>query len=201
GLESFDAFSLSNILDGAPAGYADRLHRAVRRAAVPGAVLVSRSFAEPVSEMKSNWAERDRSFLWGIVNVTFIVGPQQCDPFCIVIRSRSQLSSAIALSWPTRFRATSYVRCFRPVWYWIRTVNTAFWRSLWCRPSGCGPRFYRACSVETSFLPDTVSLRVWMVERNAIEGCESCGARRTSVQWSVRVICLRIIDTDSVRLN
>jgi hypothetical protein len=47
----------------------------VRHAAVPGAVLVSRSFAEPASETKSNWAERDRSFLWGIVNVTSIGGP------------------------------------------------------------------------------------------------------------------------------
>jgi SAM-dependent methyltransferase len=75
GPASFQAFSLSNILDGAPAAYADRLYRAVRHAAVPGAVLVSRSFAEPVSEMKSNWAERDRSFLWGIVNVTSIGGP------------------------------------------------------------------------------------------------------------------------------
>ena len=72
---SFEAFSLSNILDGAPVAYADRLHRAVRRAAVPGAVLVSRSLAEPVFEMKSNWAGRDRSFLWGIVNVTSIGGP------------------------------------------------------------------------------------------------------------------------------
>jgi S-adenosylmethionine:diacylglycerol 3-amino-3-carboxypropyl transferase len=79
GPASFEAFSLSNILDGAPAGYADRLHRAVRRAAVPGAVLVSRSFAEPVSEMKSNWAGRDRSFLWGIVSVTSIGGPSPCD--------------------------------------------------------------------------------------------------------------------------
>jgi len=78
GPASFEAFSLSNILDGAPVAYADRLHRAVRRAAVPGAALVSRSFAEPVSEMKSNWAECDRSFLWGIVNVTFIGGPQLC---------------------------------------------------------------------------------------------------------------------------
>jgi S-adenosylmethionine:diacylglycerol 3-amino-3-carboxypropyl transferase len=75
GPASFQAFSLSNILDGAPAAYADRLHRAVRHAAVPGAVLVSRSFAEPASEMKSNWAERDRSFLWGIVNVTSIGDP------------------------------------------------------------------------------------------------------------------------------
>jgi S-adenosylmethionine:diacylglycerol 3-amino-3-carboxypropyl transferase len=72
GPASFQAFSLSNILDGAPAAYAGRLYRAVQRAARPCAVVVSRSFVEPVRAMKSNWAGQDRSFLWGVVNVTCI---------------------------------------------------------------------------------------------------------------------------------
>jgi S-adenosylmethionine:diacylglycerol 3-amino-3-carboxypropyl transferase len=66
---SFDGFSLSNILDGAAVSYADRLLRAVRRAAAPGAVLVLRSLAEPARSEDDRWAARDRSFLWGSVRV------------------------------------------------------------------------------------------------------------------------------------
>ena len=66
---SFDAFSLSNILAGAPAAYADRLHRAVERAASPGALIVTRSFKEPESASDSNLAASDRSLIWGTVEV------------------------------------------------------------------------------------------------------------------------------------
>jgi S-adenosylmethionine:diacylglycerol 3-amino-3-carboxypropyl transferase len=66
---SFDAFSLSNILDGAGRSYAERLLRAVRRAAAPTAVLVQRSLAEPVRPEDDRWAARERSFLWGSVRV------------------------------------------------------------------------------------------------------------------------------------
>lgn len=69
---SFDAFSFSNIADGAPAPYVRRLCSAMERAAAPGAMVVTRSFAEPDRAIDQNFAVRDRSMVWGTVHVTAV---------------------------------------------------------------------------------------------------------------------------------
>lgn len=66
---SFDGFALSNILDGAEPSYRSRLAKAVRRAGSTDAVVVVRSFAEVAHEIAENWAVRDRSMLWGVVEI------------------------------------------------------------------------------------------------------------------------------------
>jgi S-adenosylmethionine:diacylglycerol 3-amino-3-carboxypropyl transferase len=66
---SFDGFSLSNILDGTEPAYGARLWQAVHHAASDNAVVVWRSFREPPAGDGRNHAERDRSLLWGVVEI------------------------------------------------------------------------------------------------------------------------------------
>jgi S-adenosylmethionine:diacylglycerol 3-amino-3-carboxypropyl transferase len=66
---SFDAFSLSNILDGADEAYGARLFAAVRRAARPGAASILRSFREPAGGDEAERAADDRALIWGSIRV------------------------------------------------------------------------------------------------------------------------------------
>ena len=72
--ESFDGLTLSNILDGTGSDYRERLLRAVRRAAAPGALLVLRSFAEPENEDADRRARQDRALIWGSLRVERVGG-------------------------------------------------------------------------------------------------------------------------------
>jgi S-adenosylmethionine:diacylglycerol 3-amino-3-carboxypropyl transferase len=75
----FDGFTLSNVMDAAPPEYRERLLAAVRHAAAPGAVLVLRSFGEPRNAQEAEWATRDRSPLWGAIEVTSLPGDSARD--------------------------------------------------------------------------------------------------------------------------
>ena len=74
----FDGFSLSNIGDGVSPDYLRRLRIAVDYAAVPHAIVVTRTFAEPAPNIGANWARLDRSLLWGVVEVSRIAGGEPC---------------------------------------------------------------------------------------------------------------------------
>lgn len=66
----FDGFTLSNIVEAVPAAYREKLRVAVRRAAAPGARLIVRSLIEAHDRQATDWAARDRSPLWGAVEVS-----------------------------------------------------------------------------------------------------------------------------------
>ncbi|MEU6221505.1 DUF3419 family protein [Streptomyces sp. NPDC047022] len=63
---SYDAVTLSNVLDGPGPAFAHRLRAAVRHAVRPGGAVVLRSAREP-GPSGPGWAAEDRSVLWGVV--------------------------------------------------------------------------------------------------------------------------------------
>ncbi|HEY3243235.1 MAG TPA: DUF3419 family protein [Phycisphaerae bacterium] len=66
---SFDGLTLSNMLDGTTPEYRTALWQAVSRAAAPGAIVILRSFVEPVNADEDRWAARDRALIWGSLRV------------------------------------------------------------------------------------------------------------------------------------
>ncbi|HEV8113486.1 MAG TPA: DoxX-like family protein [Planctomycetota bacterium] len=77
---SFDGISLSNVLDAMTASRGDRLLAAARRAAKPGARIVLRRFDEPRDATAASWAARDRSPLWGAIEVLEVRADGGCAP-------------------------------------------------------------------------------------------------------------------------
>jgi S-adenosylmethionine:diacylglycerol 3-amino-3-carboxypropyl transferase len=62
---SFDGFALSNVTDGAPAGFRDGLLTAARRIARPGAIAILRTIGQPRSREDAVRAATDRARIWG----------------------------------------------------------------------------------------------------------------------------------------
>jgi S-adenosylmethionine:diacylglycerol 3-amino-3-carboxypropyl transferase len=66
---TFDGFTLSNILDGASDDYRQRLFAALNRVGSRNSIAIFRSFVEPEEQAAANVAARDRSMLWGAVEI------------------------------------------------------------------------------------------------------------------------------------
>lgn len=75
---AFDGFSLSNIGDGVSPDYLRRLQIAIDHVAAPHAIVIARTFAEPGPSLGTNWAQADRSLLWGVVEVSRTAGGKSC---------------------------------------------------------------------------------------------------------------------------
>lgn len=66
---SYDAVTLSNVVDGTRADLVERMGRAAHRAVVPGGPVVVRSFAASADARASALADEDRSLIWGGIHV------------------------------------------------------------------------------------------------------------------------------------
>ncbi|SDS26117.1 hypothetical protein SAMN04489719_1912 [Agrococcus carbonis] len=66
---SYDAISLSNVVDGADERWVRDLRKAAVRATAPGGPVIARSFATTMDDDAAKRARRDRAMLWGSVVV------------------------------------------------------------------------------------------------------------------------------------
>lgn len=66
---SYDAISLSNVIDGADERWIRDLRKAAMRAVVPGGPIIARSFATTMDDDAAKRARRDRAMLWGSIVV------------------------------------------------------------------------------------------------------------------------------------
>lgn len=66
---SYDAISLSNVVDGADERWVRDLRKAAVRAVTPGGPVIARSFATTMDDEAAKRARRDRAMLWGSIVV------------------------------------------------------------------------------------------------------------------------------------
>ncbi|MCH1884204.1 hypothetical protein [Agrococcus sp. ARC_14] len=66
---SYDAVTLSNVIDGADERWVRDLRKAAMRAVVPGGPVIARSFATTMDDEAAKRARRDRGMLWGSIVV------------------------------------------------------------------------------------------------------------------------------------
>ncbi len=66
---TYDAISLSNVVDGADERWVRDLRKAAIRAVAPGGPIIARSFATTMDDDAAKRARRDRAMLWGSIVV------------------------------------------------------------------------------------------------------------------------------------
>ncbi|GEK79837.1 DUF3419 domain-containing protein [Agrococcus baldri] len=66
---SYDAVTLSNVIDGADERWVRDLRKAAVRAVTPGGPVIARSFATTMDDDAAKRARRDRAMLWGSIVV------------------------------------------------------------------------------------------------------------------------------------
>ena len=77
---TYDAMTLSNVIDGADERWVRDLRKAAVRAVVPGGPIIARSFATTMDDDAAKRARRDRAMLWGSIVVQRVDTPGLHNP-------------------------------------------------------------------------------------------------------------------------